>query len=189
MRARPTLLIDRDGTLIQEPPIDFQVDSLEKLALEQDVIPALLQLQELGYTLIMISNQDGRGTQSFPETDFSLPQEKLMQIFESQGIHFEETLFCPHFEGDKCACRKPKLGLIQPLLKAGLIDFQDSWVIGDRETDIQLAENLGVGSFLYHSDGLGWKEIVQALTSRERKAGAKTGRQGFGGPIDQGVTR
>jgi len=98
MSARRTLFIDRDGTLIKEPPVDFQVDSLEKLQLEENVIPALLKLQQAGYKLIMISNQDGRGTGSFPEEDFKVPQDKLMEIFTSQGIKFEEALFCPHFE-------------------------------------------------------------------------------------------
>lgn len=170
MNARPTLFIDRDGTLIKEPPVDFQVDSLEKLELEPDVIPSLLQLQQAGYTLIMVSNQDGLGTDGYPEADFLAPQKKLMQIFSSQGIEFEATLFCPHFAEDNCSCRKPKLGLVQPLLKAGRVDFRNSWVIGDRQTDIQFAENMGIGSFQYGTGSLGWKEIVQALTSSERKS-------------------
>ncbi len=170
MSARPTLLIDRDGTLIKEPPMDFQVDSLEKLELEKDVIKSLLELQTRGYRLIMISNQDGMGTASFPLSDFQIPQDKLMQILESQGVHFDETLFCPHFETDACSCRKPKLGLVQPLLKAGLIDFQDSWVIGDRQTDIQLANNMGIGSILFESESNGWKQIAKTLTASKRMA-------------------
>ena len=170
MSARPTLLIDRDGTLIKEPPMDFQVDSLEKLELEKDVIKSLLELQTRGYRLIMISNQDGMGTESFPLSDFQVPQDKLIQILESQGVHFDETLFCPHFETDACSCRKPKLGLVQPLLKAGLIDFQDSWVIGDRQTDIQLANNMGIGSILFESESNGWKQIAKTLTASKRMA-------------------
>mgnify|MGYP002629440295 CR=1 FL=1 len=170
MNSRPTLLIDRDGTLIKEPPGDFQVDSLEKLELQEDVIPSLLDLQKAGYRLIMISNQDGLGSKSFPLPDFQIPQDKLMHILESQGIHFDETLFCPHFESDDCSCRKPKLGLVQPLLKEGLIDFQDSWVIGDRQTDIQMANNMGIGSFLFEPGSRGWKQIVKTLTGSRRKA-------------------
>jgi len=161
MSARPTLFIDRDGTLIREPVTDFQVDSLEKLELEPKVIPALLKLQEAGYTLIMISNQDGRGTASFPEATFLAPQNKLMEIFTSQGIQFEATLFCPHFESDACSCRKPKLGLVQPLLKAGQVDFQDSWVIGDRQSDADLAANMGIESILYDPSNMGWESIVE----------------------------
>ncbi|NQT61923.1 MAG: bifunctional histidinol-phosphatase/imidazoleglycerol-phosphate dehydratase HisB [Candidatus Marinimicrobia bacterium] len=170
MSARPTLFIDRDGTLIKEPAIDFQVDSLEKLELESNVIPALLKLQQAGYALIMISNQDGRGTESFPEADFLAPQTKLMEIFTSQGIQFEETLFCPHFEADACSCRKPKLGLVQPLLKAGKVDFQDSWVIGDRQSDVELAANMGIESILFEPGKMGWESIVSLLTQSSRVA-------------------
>ena len=170
MNARPTLFIDRDGTLIKEPAVDFQVDSLEKLKLEPYVIPALLKLQRAGYTLIMISNQDGRGTKSFPEEDFIAPQAKLMEIFTSQGIQFEETLFCPHIEADNCACRKPKLGLVQPLLKAGKVDFQDSWVIGDRASDVELAANMGIESILYNPGSMGWETIVALLLQSNRVA-------------------
>lgn len=170
MSVNKTLFVDRDGTLIKEPPVDFQVDSLEKLELEDDVIVSLLKLQNAGYRLIMISNQDGRGTESFPEEDFRIPQDKLMQIFSSQGIQFAETLFCPHFEEDDCNCRKPKLGLVKPLLKAGEVDFQNSWVIGDRQSDIQLADNMGIGSFLFDSQSMGWKEIAKTLTTATRKS-------------------
>lgn len=170
MSARPTLFIDRDGTLIEEPPEDFQVDSLQKLSLEPYVIPGLLQLQEMGYTLIMISNQDGRGTASFPEEDFKVPQDKLMEILNSQGVQFAETLFCPHFEEDGCACRKPRLGLVQKLLKEGRVDFKDSWVIGDRQTDLELADNMGIGSILYETKHMGWRDVVQYLKSSARKA-------------------
>jgi len=170
MSARRTLFIDRDGTLIKEPPVDFQVDSLEKLQLEENVIPALLKLQQAGYKLIMISNQDGRGTGSFPEEDFKVPQDKLMEIFTSQGIKFEEALFCPHFEEEGCSCRKPKLGLVQPLLKAGKVDFKDSWVIGDRQSDLDLAANMGIEGILYDPGSLGWPAIVELLTQSSRVA-------------------
>jgi len=129
-----------------------------------------LKLQQAGYTLIMISNQDGRGTASFPEEDFKVPQDKLMDIFTSQGIMFEETLFCPHFEEDGCSCRKPKLGLVQPLLKAGKVDFQNSWVIGDRQSDTELATNMGIESILFESENMGWNSITELLTQSQRVA-------------------
>ncbi|MFJ5416182.1 bifunctional histidinol-phosphatase/imidazoleglycerol-phosphate dehydratase HisB [Pectobacterium carotovorum] len=164
------LFIDRDGTLIAEPPEDFQVDRLDKLALEPDVIPSLLALQKAGYTLVMITNQDGLGTESFPQETFDPPHNLMMQILTSQGIRFEQVLICPHLPADNCTCRKPKTELVTAYLNNGLMDVANSYVIGDRQTDIQLAQNMGITGLLYQRGGLNWQAITNQLTKRDRHA-------------------
>lgn len=167
------LFIDRDGTLIAEPPVDFQVDRLDKLALEPAVIPSLLALQQAGFVLVMITNQDGLGTASFPQETFDPPHNLMMQIFNSQGIEFENILICPHKPGEGCECRKPKIAMVQHYLASGVIDAANSYVIGDRQTDLQLAENMAIQGLLYQRETLGWQAITQQLTQRDRHGHVK----------------
>lgn len=164
------LFIDRDGTLISEPPLDFQVDSLDKLAFESGVIPALLQLQQAGYQLVMITNQDGLGTESFPQADFDPPHNLMMQIFASQGINFSEVLICPHLPADHCDCRKPKTQLVEKWLVEGKLDKPNSYVIGDRATDLTLAENMGIQGIRYGEEGEDWPSIAKRLSRKDRYA-------------------
>lgn len=168
--SQKVLFIDRDGTIISEPPVDFQVDRMDKLAFEPDVIPALLSLQKAGYHLVMITNQDGLGTDSFPQADFDGPHNLMMQILSSQGVKFDDILICPHKPEENCECRKPKTKMVASWLAEGVLDTAHSYVIGDRATDVQLAANMGITGLLYGKEGLSWSQIEQQLTRRDRYA-------------------
>ena len=163
---RPTLFIDRDGTLIEEPP-DQQVDEFEKFRLVPGVVSALIRLRDAGYCFVMVTNQDGLGTLTFPEESFRGPQRLLLQILESQGIAFDDVLICPHRESDGCACRKPGAALVDAYLARQPIVRERSVVIGDRVTDLQLAERLGIRGIRYSSgEAEGWRAIADELTRR-----------------------
>lgn len=136
--------LDRDGTLIFEPQDTFQVDSLEKLKILDGVIKGLKELKRQGFELVMISNQDGLGTSSFPKTDFEAPQNKMLGIFEEYGIEFKKIYICPHLPSKNCGCRKPKTGLIKKFLREDQINKNSSFVCGDRDSDKLLAKNIGI---------------------------------------------
>ncbi len=137
-------LLDRDGTLIDEPQDDFQVDSLDKLRVLDGAIEGLQRLQKLGYRLVMVTNQNGIGTPSFPQADFDKPNNAMLKIFQEKGITFDEVFVCPHKAEVGCSCRKPKTGLLDAWLKTVKLDKKQSFVCGDRATDGELAANLGI---------------------------------------------
>ena len=168
MSKRRILFLDRDGTLIIEPE-DKQIDSLEKLELLEGVIPALLKLKDAGYEFVIVSNQDGLGTASNPVENFQPPHDKMLSLFSSQGITFAAEHIDPHFESDASADRKPGIGMVLDYLKSGDLNLEDSWVIGDRQTDLQLAENMGIGGIRCGPDGEAWNEIARQLCSRPRR--------------------
>ena len=163
------LFIDRDGTLVEEPE-DFQVDALAKIRLVRGVIPALLDIVAHGYRLIMVSNQDGLGTESFPEAQFRESHEHILALFESQGVSFDAIFICPHLPEDRCECRKPRTGLLTRYLAETAIDLENSAVIGDRQTDVELAQRIGVRALRVGAEGHSWPEVVRALCYADREA-------------------
>lgn len=172
MSGRRILFIDRDGTLIEEPA-DQQIDSLQKLRLLPGVVPALLRLRDAGYAFALVSNQDGLGTPSFPQANFDEPHEFLCQLLTSQGIVFEAQFICPHFVRDNCDCRKPKTALLTQYLRDKPLDPANSYVIGDRETDMELARNLGIAGLRVRGNGgpdETWPAIAARLAAPQRRA-------------------
>lgn len=175
---KKVLFIDRDGTLVIEPPVDYQLDSLEKLEFYPGVFGGLSKIsKELDYELVMISNQDGLGTDSFPEETFWPAHNKIITAFENEGVVFSEILIDKSFPEDNAPTRKPGTGMLNKY-RYGNYDLQNSYVIGDRETDIQLAQNLGsMGIFIGDNCTLktalttkSWEEIYQFLKAKPRKA-------------------
>lgn len=142
------LFIDRDGTLIVEPPDDFQVDSLEKLEFLPGVFRNLYSIRHfLDYELVIVSNQDGLGTGSYPESDYNKVQKAMLKAFENEGVVFDDILIDRSFPHEDLPTRKPGTGLLKKYIE-GDYDLRNSWVIGDRLTDIRLAANLGAKGIL-----------------------------------------
>lgn len=162
MTRKKILFIDRDGCLIEEPA-DEQVDSFAKFRLMPDVIPALLRLKADGYRFVMVTNQDGLGTESFPEEDFAGPQALLEQILASQGIVFDAVHVDRSRPEDHAPTRKPGIGMLLEYVRDPALDRERSAVIGDRATDLELAENMGLPGFRVGPAGQGWTEIAAAL--------------------------
>lgn len=168
MSTDKLLFVDRDGCLIEEPA-DFQIDSLDKFRLLPGVIEALARLVRAGYQLVMVSNQDGLGTASFPEADFYPPHTMLLNILASQGIEFREICIDRHFEHEPNETRKPKLGMVLHYLRDGF-DQQRSAMVGDRLTDMEFARNLGVRGLRVGPQGMSWAEIAHQLLDAPRTA-------------------
>ena len=170
---RPVLFVDRDGTLIEEPD-DFQIDAYEKLRFVPGVIPALLRLRDAGYRFVMVTNQDGLGTDAFPRERFEGPHGLMMQVLESQGVAFDDVLIDSSLPADNAPTRKPGIGLALPYLKDRSIDWARSAMVGDRETDNAFARNLGIRPFQLRTAQFGgewdWAGIAHALADAPRVA-------------------
>ena len=158
---KKVLFIDRDGTLVIEPPIDYQLDSLEKLEFYPKVFQYMSKIAtELNFELVMVTNQDGLGTASFPEDTFWPTQNKVIQSLENEGVVFKDIIIDRTFPHENAPTRKPRTGLLTKYLNAGEYDLENSFVIGDRLTDIELAKNLGAkGIYMNNIDGLADEEL------------------------------
>ncbi|MDH5821538.1 bifunctional histidinol-phosphatase/imidazoleglycerol-phosphate dehydratase HisB [Luteimonas sp. RD2P54] len=171
--STPILFVDRDGTLIEEPE-DFQIDAYAKLRFVRDAIPALLKLRDAGYEFVIVSNQDGLGSEAYPQASFDGPHALMLQVFESQGIRFREQLIDTSLPGDGLSTRKPGIGLALHYLRDRSIDLERSAMVGDRDTDLQFAANLGIRGFQLRTAQFGgewdWPGIAHALADAPRRA-------------------
>ena len=167
------LFIDRDGTLIEEPQ-DEQIDSFDKLKFTQGVFKNLGFIrQHLDFKFVMVSNQDGLGTSSFPEDTFWPVHNFILQTLEGEGITFDDILIDRHFPADNSPMRKPGTGMLTEYLNNEAYDLAGSYVIGDRETDAELAKNIGCRALILGRDGMDWDKISEILFAGERIAEVK----------------
>ena len=172
---KKVLFIDRDGTLVIEPPIDYQLDSLEKLEFYPQVFTYLSRIvSELDYEIVMVTNQDGLGTDSFPEETFWPAQNKVIQAFENEGINFADIHIDRTFPEQNAPTRKPGIAMLTRYLK-GDYDLKNSFVLGDRLSDVELAKNLGSKAIFLGEGGSeaelnskSWKEIYEYLIKLNR---------------------
>ncbi|MEO7775610.1 MAG: bifunctional histidinol-phosphatase/imidazoleglycerol-phosphate dehydratase HisB [Steroidobacteraceae bacterium] len=161
------IFVDRDGTLIEEPP-DQQVDSITKVKFMPGVFAALGELQHAGFRFAMVTNQDGLGTTGFPQADFDPAHQFVIDTFKAQGIDFDAVFICPHRPEDNCACRKPKIALVQEFM-AGGVERARSAMVGDRDTDMEFARRLGVRGIRVRLGGTPeetWAAVANELLAR-----------------------
>ena len=149
------------------------MDRLEKIRLLPDVIPALLALKRAGFALVMVTNQDGLGTPALPQDAFDRAHRFTLDLFASQGIDFDAVFICPHFLHDACGCRKPKLGLVEEYLKNHPLDATRSYMVGDRDTDLEFARNIGIDGLRVRAHGNAaerWPAIAERILGAARRA-------------------
>lgn len=176
---KKALFIDRDGTLVVEPPVTYQIDTLEQLEFLPKVIQGLAYIrQKTDFELVMVTNQDGLGTDVYPQENFDTVQSKLLQTLENEGIIFDDILIDTSFEADNLPTRKPNIGMLGKYT-TGAYDLANSFVIGDRLTDVKLAENLGCKAILIGKSTTDlsencvlqtddWMQIAQFVAQSER---------------------
>jgi imidazoleglycerol-phosphate dehydratase/histidinol-phosphatase len=167
---RRVLFLDRGGTLVVEPA-DGPLVSLDDVRLVAGVIPALLRIKAAGYELAVVTNQGGLGGPGYPRAAYDRVDAYLRDLFASQGIELGATFVCPHVAEDRCACRKPAIGLVRDFVNAAPLDRQRSAMVGDRDSDLEFARNLGIAGFKLGSPGAAtWADVAHALVDRPRVA-------------------
>ena len=170
MKQQRILFIDRDGTLIEEPA-DEQIDAFEKLKFTNGMFRNLTFIrQKLDFRFVMVSNQDGLGTSSFPEDTFWPVHNFILQTLEGEGITFDEQLIDRHFPDDQAPTRKPGTAMVEKYMNDPQYDIANSYVIGDRETDAEFARNIGCKALILGRDGMTWDRIAELLFAGERTA-------------------
>ena len=184
---KKALFIDRDGTLVVEPPIDYQLDSLDKLEFYPKVFRNLYFIRKnLDFEFVMVTNQDGLGTPSFPEDTFWPAHNKMLKTLDGEGIVFDDILIDKSFPEDNAPTRKPRTGMLGKYM-TGDYDLEQSFVIGDRQTDVELAKNLGCKAIFMQDEFVlpdelkdicvlqttDWDVISEFLFAGERKAEVK----------------
>lgn len=162
---KKVLFIDRDGTLVIEPPVDYQLDSLEKLEFYPGVFRWLGEIvRKMNFEIVMVTNQDGLGTDSFPEHTFHPPQDAMIKALKGEGIEFSEILIDRSFPHENAPTRKPRTGLLKKYM-IGDYDLKNSFVIGDRITDVELAKNIGAKAiWINHEDEKGLEELSSKIS-------------------------
>jgi len=173
MKQQRILFIDRDGTIIREPE-DEQIDSFSKLRFTEGMFQHLGFIRRnLDFRFVMVSNQDGLGTPSFPEDTFWPVHNFILQSLADEGITFDEQLIDRHFPEDNAPTRKPGTGMVEKYMNNPEYDIENSYVIGDRDTDAQLAKNIGCKALILGRDGMTWAKIAEILFADERTAEVK----------------
>lgn len=157
---KKALFIDRDGTIIWEPPVTEQVDTLEQLQFMPGAIGALSRIAEDDYEIVLASNQDGLGTPAYPQEQFDVVHNKMLDILKGEGVQFDEQLIDNHFPKDGSPNRKPGTGMFGKYMD-GSYNLAESYVIGDRLTDVELAHNLGAKAILYTADSRRIEELAR----------------------------
>jgi imidazoleglycerol-phosphate dehydratase/histidinol-phosphatase len=167
---RKVLFLDRDGTLVEETKSGLLV-SPDEVRLMPGVIPALLRLKSAGYAFVIVTNQAGLSTPGHPRAGFERASEHVRDLFASQGVEFAATFICPHEPKDACACRKPAIGLVRDYVNAAPLDRERSAMVGDRDSDVEFAANLGIRGFKLGAPGAeSWAAVAHALVDRPRVA-------------------